>query len=48
MKTLKCEEVYRNEYCDLQEACASIPEFLECVYNQKQLHSALGYRSPAE
>jgi transposase InsO family protein len=48
MKTLKYEEVYRNEYRDFQEARASIGEFLECVYNQKRLHSALGYLSPAE
>ena len=48
MKTLKYEEVYRNEYRDFQEARASIGEFLEGVYNQKRLHSALGYVSPAQ
>lgn len=48
MKTLKYEEVYRNEYRDFREAHASIGEFLERVYNQKRLHSALGYLSPAE
>jgi transposase InsO family protein len=48
MKTLKYEEVYRNEYRDLQEARACIREFLERVYNQKRLHSALGYLPPAE
>jgi transposase InsO family protein len=48
MKTLKQEEVYRNEYRDFHEARASIGEFLERVYNQKRLHSALGYLPPAE
>jgi transposase InsO family protein len=48
MKTPKQEEVYRNEYRDFQEARASISEFLERVYNQKRLHSALGYLPPAE
>jgi len=48
MKTLKQEEVYRNDYRDFQEAHASIREFLERVYNQKRLHSALGYLPPIE
>jgi len=48
MKTLKQEEMYRQEYRDLAEARASIEQFLEKVYNQKRLHSALGYRPPVE
>ncbi len=48
MKTLKYEEVYRNEYHDFEDARASIGEFLERVYNQKRLHSALGYVPPAD
>jgi putative transposase len=48
MKTLKQEEVYRNEYLDFQDAVASIGEFLERVYNQQRLHSALEYLPPAE
>ena len=48
MKTLKYEEVLRNEYRDLSEAKRSIARFLEQVYNEKRLHSALGYCPPAE
>jgi len=48
LKTLKYEEVYRQEYRDLAEARASIERFLERVYNKKRLHSALGYLPPAE
>ena len=48
MKTLKYEEVYRSEYRDLAEARASIGRFLEQVYNEKRLHSALGYCPPTE
>jgi transposase InsO family protein len=48
MKTLKYEEVHRNDYRDLAEARASIHKFLEKIYNRKRLHSALGYVPPAE
>ena len=48
MKTLKYEEVYRNEYRDFREARACIREFLERVYNRHRLHSALGYLTPSE
>ena len=48
MKTLKYEEVFRSEYRDLPEARLSIREFLEKVYNEKRLHSALGYVPPTE
>ncbi len=33
---------------NLEEARASIAEFLEKIYNQQRLHSALGYRPPLE
>ena len=48
IKTLKYEEVYRTEYRNLEEARAAIAEFLEKIYNQERLHSALGYRPPLE
>ena len=48
MKTLKCEQVYLSEYDSLSDARAQIGHFLEAVYNQKRLHSSLGYLPPAE
>ena len=48
MKTLKYEEVYRMEYRNLEDARASIGEFLDKIYNRERLHSALGYRPPLE
>ena len=48
MRTLKYEEVYLFEYESLAEARARIQHFLEEVYNQKRLHSALGYVPPVE
>src|SRR5262249_62402623 len=34
--------------CSLEDARASIGEFLEKIYNRERLHSALGYRPPLE
>lgn len=48
IKTLKMEEVYMYEYEDIGEAYSRIGHFLSEVYNQKRLHSALGYIPPAE
>ena len=48
MKTLKREEVYANEYRDLDHLRGNIEEFIERYYNRCRLHSALGYRSPEE
>jgi transposase InsO family protein len=45
-KTLKTEEVDLQEYGTLQEARASIGAYIENRYNQRRLHSSLGYRSP--
>ncbi len=48
MRTLKEEEVYLHDYADEAEARERIGHFLEDVYTQKRVHSALAYRTPAE
>ena len=47
-RTLKHEEVYLQEYQDYEEAQRSIGRFIDEVYNEKRLHSSLGYRPPSE
>lgn len=47
-KTLKMEEVYLKDYQSIEEADANIGHFIEDVYNQKRLHSSLGYLPPVE
>jgi transposase InsO family protein len=48
IKTLKREEIYANQYDDLEHLRANIEGFIEQYYNRQRLHSALGYRSPEE
>jgi putative transposase len=48
IKTLKREEIYANEYADLEHLRAHVEEFIERYYNQQRLHSALGYCTPDE
>ena len=47
-KTLKAEEVYLTEYESINDVLKAVPRFIEDVYNDKRLHSSLGYFSPAE
>jgi transposase InsO family protein len=48
MRTIKEEEVDLSEYRDFADALTQIGHFIEDVYNQKRIHSALGYFSPVE
>ena len=47
IKTLY-EEVYAVRLRELRRGAAGIEEFIERVYNEKRLHSALDYRPPIE
>ena len=47
-RTLKHEEVYLTEYEDYRQAKQALGRFIERVYNEKRLHSSLGYRPPCE
>ena len=46
--TLKIEEVYLTEYETYEDVLAGVPQFLTAVYNQKRMHSSIGYMSPEE
>ena len=48
MKTLKVEEVDGRRYRNFDHAESCIGTFIEEIYNQQRLHSALNYCSPVE
>ena len=48
MKTLKREEIYANDYRNLEHLRTNIEAFLDQYYNRSRLHSALGYKTPEE
>lgn len=48
IRTLKQEELNARQYSSYEELRAHLEEFIETVYHPVRLHSALGYRSPAE
>jgi putative transposase len=48
MKTLKREEIWANQYADLEQLQSNIEEFIDRYYNRERLHSGLGYQTPEE
>ncbi len=46
--TLKVERVYHRVYATRDEARRDLFGYIEGFYNSRRLHSALGYRSPAD
>jgi transposase InsO family protein len=45
---LKNEMYYRQSFPDRAQARFAVADYIEVFYNRKRLHSALGYRTPAE
>ena len=45
--TLKVERTYRLQYTSREQAKLDIVNWIEGFYNEKRLHSAIDYRSPA-
>lgn len=48
IKTIKYNEVHLKDYESFEDAYVNIKEFIEEVYNKKQLHSGIGYVPPEE
>jgi transposase InsO family protein len=46
--TLKTEWVYQQEYQTREQARNSIFRYIECWYNRRRRHSAIGYKSPEQ
>ena len=46
--SLKTEHVHQLRFRTREEARAAVFEYIEIFYNRQRLHSAIGYRTPAE
>jgi putative transposase len=46
--SLKTERVHEARFRTRAAAKAAVFEYIEVFYNRQRLHSALGYRTPAE
>ena len=45
---LKNEMYHRQSFPDRARARFAVADYIEAFYNRRRLHSALGYRTPAE
>ena len=45
--SLECELIDRSRWRTHTEARMAVFDYIECFYNPRRRHSALGYRSPA-
>ena len=48
IRTIKEEEEYLSDYQCMEEAREQLGHFIDVVYHRERLHSALGYKTPAE
>jgi transposase InsO family protein len=46
--SLKTERIHEARFRTRAEARAAVFQYIEVFYNRQRLHSALGYRTPAE
>ena len=46
--SLKTEHVHQVRFCTREAAKTAVFEYIEIFYNRQRLHSAIGYRTPAE
>ena len=46
--SLKKEHIHHARFRTREEAKAAVFDYVEIFYNRQRLHSALGYRTPAE